>query len=458
MDQLENLNIDVQREKLVKGLPDIQLVKFCTVGDGIIQLDEIPKIISHDELITWFIPASGSGSRMFQFLFDYLEDNDLRKKEIQQFISSINSFAFYQNIDCQIKKSFEEKNLSIRDLILYILLENGMNFSKIPKGLVPFHLQKDTFSNPFQESIIQGLKLPFDKINFHFTIQKEFENDIQQSLNEVSLTNFPKIEFSEQYKDTDSIAFDEAFNPVTFSENQLLKRPSGHGALLTNLNRVDSDYVLIRNIDNIQHSSKSQYSLDVWSNLLALSKQIKMELHEVWNNPTKELLIDVNNKYQLFDSDLIDSITASSEIGALINRPFRICGMVKNSGQPGGGPFWVERGGKLSKQIVEKAQISEDLMQQSILKNSSHFNPVMIVASVKDFEGRKYDLTQFVDDQTYFIVTKNHQGKFIQYLENPGLWNGSMADWNSVFVEIPSEVFSPVKTVLDLLDSRHRLQ
>jgi hypothetical protein len=183
--------------------------------------------------------------------------------------------------------------------------------------------------------------------------------------------------------------------------------------------------------------------------------QIKKELHEVWHNPSKELLIQINTKYQLVDSEYLESISNSAEILELINRPLRICGMVKNSGQPGGGPFWVKSNGKLTKQIIEKAQISEDTYQQQISENSTHFNPVMIVASVKDFEGKKYNLSDFVDDETYFVVTKNHKGKSIQYLENPGLWNGSMAHWNSVFVEIPSEVFSPVKTILDLLDERH---
>ena len=224
---------------------------------------------------------------------------------------------------------------------------------------------------------------------------------------------------------------------------------------MTNLNRVEADYVLIRNIDNIQHTTKSQPSLDVWSNLLALSMQIKKELHEVWHNPSKELLIQINTKYQLVDSEYLESISNSAEILELINRPLRICGMVKNSGQPGGGPFWVKNNGKLTKQIVEKAQISADKFHQQILANSTHFNPVMIVASIKDFEGKKYNLLDFVDDQTYFVVTKNHKGKSIQYIENPGLWNGSMSEWNSVFVEIPSDVFSPVKTVLDLLDERH---
>ncbi|MFM7667176.1 MAG: DUF4301 family protein [Bacteroidota bacterium] len=456
MENPEQKNIDQQLEKLKSGLPEIQLIKSCSLNKGIIHLTEVKNREVDDESITSFIPASGSGSRMFQFLFDYLNDGDLSKTEIKQFSESLTSFAFYQNIDSQCRESFESNELSLSDLIKKILLKDGLNFSKLPKGLIPFHKDVNGISNPFQDSIIQGLKLANQKIDFHFTIQKEFENEIKHSISQISVGNLPAIEFSEQYKETDSIAFTDEFNPILISENKFLKRPSGHGALLTNLNGVEADYVLIRNIDNIQHSSKSQQSLEVWNRLLNLSIQIKQELKRIWEDPSKEALLRINEKYHLFDNEHIDSIKNTEEIVVLIDKPLRICGMVKNSGQPGGGPFWVKnKNGFITKQIVEKAQISNEVNQQKILNESTHFNPVMIVASVKNYTGKKYDLTQFVDDQTYFIVTKSHEGKSMQYLENPGLWNGTMAHWNSVFVEIPSEVFSPVKTILDLLVERH---
>jgi hypothetical protein len=457
MENPEQKNIDQQLEKLKSGLPEIQLINPCSLNQGIIHLTEVENREVDDESITWFIPASGSGSRMFQFLFDYLNDGDLSKTEIKQFSESLTSFAFYQHIDSQYRKSFESNELSLSDLIKKILLKDGLNFSKLPKGLVPFHKDENGISNPFQDSIIQGLKLANQKIDFHFTIQKEFENEIKHSISQISVGNVPAIEFSEQYKETDSIAFTDEFNPILISENKFLKRPSGHGALLTNLNGVEADYVLIRNIDNIQHSSKSKQSLEVWNRIVNLTIQIKQGLKKIWENPSKEELLRINEMYHLFDYEHVKSIEKLEEILVLINRPLRICGMVKNSGQPGGGPFWVKnKNGFITKQIVEKAQISNEVSQQKILNESTHFNPVMIVASVKDYTGKKYDLTQFVDDQTYFIVTKNHEGKSIQYLENPGLWNGAMAYWNSVFVEIPSEVFSPVKTILDLLDERHQ--
>jgi hypothetical protein len=455
MNNLDSKNIHTQKEKLKNGLPELRLEKPCVFGDGIIKLSSFNNIIEFKESVSWFIPASGSGSRMFQFIFDYLNDGDLNKKEIQQFLSSLKKFAFYHAMEDRIRTDFENDKISNRELIEYILLDDGISFSTLPKGLIPFHYQSKRTSNSFQDSIFQGLKLPVDDVKFHFTIQKEFENKILNAITEVTVEQLPKIEFSEQYKETDSIAFDKDFNPIELSENLLLTRPSGHGALLTNLNSVEADFILIRNIDNIQHNSKSEESLRVWSELVSLAKQIKIELTEIWNEPSIELVHKINDKYSLFHSEEIDSIIQKEQILRLINKPVRICGMVKNIGQPGGGPFWVRSNGKLTKQIIEKAQISTEIEQQKLLQQSTHFNPVMIVASVKDFEGNKYDLTQFVDDQTYFIVNKTHQGKAIQYLENPGLWNGSMAHWNSVFVEIPSEVFSPVKTILDLLDERH---
>lgn len=456
MNNLDSKNIQNQKEKLKNGLPNLKLESPCVLGDGIITLSSFSKLNNFKETVSWFIPASGSGSRMFQFLYDFLNDEDLNKNEINFFLTSLPSFAFYKLLDPVIRTNFEKGLIPKQEFIEYLLLDRRLNLSKVPKGLIPFHTEKECISNSFQDSVKQGLKLSVENINFHFTIQKEFENEIESAITDILSEHLPKIEFSEQYKETDSVAFDEDFNPIKIAQSQFLTRPSGHGALLTNLNRIEADYVLIRNIDNIQHNSKSGESLRVWSALLSLAKQIKSELTEIWNNPSVEQIKQLNNKFSLFHSDEIEKVNQKEDILALINRPLRICGMVKNIGQPGGGPFWVKsENGFLTKQIIEKAQISSDENQQNILEKSTHFNPVMIVGSLKDFKGEKYDLTKFVDDQSYFIVNKTYEGKNIQYIENPGLWNGSMAHWNSVFVEIPSEVFSPVKNILDLLDERH---
>jgi hypothetical protein len=240
------------------------------------------------------------------------------------------------------------------------------------------------------------------------------------------------------------------------NDSSPLKRPSGHGALIHNLNEVQSDYILIKNIDNVQYLSKSKLTLNYWNDLIKLTQVIKNQLSELCKNPKLEVLLELNQKYHFTSKENLEMLVGDEQIQTFINRPIRVCGMVKNSGQPGGGPFWVEKNGVISKQIVEKSQIAPTLSQQQIVEQSSHFNPVMIVASVKDFQGVKFNLIDFKDDESYFIVQKRYEGRDVQFIENPGLWNGSMAHWISVFVEIPAETFSPVKTVLDLLDESHQ--
>lgn len=445
--------ISKQQEKLRKGAPEFQLVKPCKIGDGILKLDSLS--LNSDSKITWFIPASGSGSRMFQFLYDFLETKNQEHTDFQKFIKNVKSFAFYNCLDIKVRNEIEEGQIQLSDFIQYLLFDFGLNLGKLPKGLVPFHIAEAQVLNAFQEQVLQGLKLAQKNIDFHFTIQKEFEQDIVRSLNEIKSLDSSIIQFSAQEKETDSIAFDPDFKPIIIGHD-FLKRPSGHGALLQNLNRIESEFILIKNIDNIQHIERSEESTRQWKAIIFLLNQVKQELFEIWKSPDIPQLTDLNNRYQIFSEEQMNSILTDEDLKKLLNRPIRVCGMVKNSGQPGGGPFWVKRNGVVSKQIVEKAQISNLPDQQLILNDSSHFNPVMIAASVYDFNGIKFNLTEFVDEDSYFIVHKTHEGKAIQYIENPGLWNGSMANWNSVFVEIPTEAFSPVKTILDLIEPAHQ--
>jgi hypothetical protein len=445
----------IQKEKLKKGAPELELIRPCTFADGIINLNIDSVNLDTISKVTWFIPASGSGSRMFQVLNDFLNTNDKENSDFKKLVSNLNLFAFYYTIDKQVRQNFEQGKISISDLLLHVLSDSGLNLGKLPKGLVPFHITHDQIFNAFQEQVLQGIKLPIGQIDFHFTIQKEFEEDIVKSLDEINSLKETRIHFSVQEKETDSLAFDMELNPIR-NENGILKRPSGHGALLTNLNRVESEFILIKNIDNIQHIDRSQESTKQWTGIIQLLKKLRLELFEIWKNPDLLHLRELNKQYQIFSEEQLNKIKTNDDLKHLLNRPIRVCGMVKNSGQPGGGPFWVKRNGVVSKQIIEKDQISNHSIQQEILNNSSHFNPVMIAASVYDFQGIKFDLSQYVDEDSYFIVHKTYEGKVIQYLEKAGLWNGSMAYWNSVFVELPSEVFSPVKSILDLMETAHQ--
>jgi hypothetical protein len=355
----------------------------------------------------------------------------------------------------QIKLDFERKVIDNKKLIELLLHEVPFRLGKIPKGMVPFHIKNNEVLNAFQEQVIQGLKLNFNQVEFHFTIQKEFQKEILESIDSLDIAKTRRIYFTEQEKSSDSIAFDQNFNPIILPNKNYLTRPSGHGALLSNLNSTESDFILIKNIDNVQHVDHSGQTILVWKKLLSLTQKIRMELKALWENPSYIDLISLNDHYQLFSKEHISDDLDVNTIREMIHRPIRVCGMVKNIGQPGGGPFWIEKNGQLSKQIIEKSQISNNEEQLKILGESSHFNPVMLVASVKDYEGLKFDLETFCDQDSFFVVDKTQEGRKIKYIEKPGLWNGSMANWLTVFVEVPSEVFSPVKSILDLLEPAH---
>ena len=216
---------------------------------------------------------------------------------------------------------------------------------------------------------------------------------------------------------------------------------------------------MIKNIDNVQHLYSSNKTVEIWKILCGLVFEIKRQLQHLYEHPSLESLTELNKRYGLYTTEQLDIVGNSDSIKNLINRPLRISGMVKNQGKAGGGPFFVkDKNGTLSKQIIEGAQVSNEIEQQKLISQSTHFNPVMMVLDVYDFEGKKHDLKNFRNDENYFVVNKKYEGEDISFVELPGLWNGAMYDWNTVFVEIPIETFTPVKTVLDLLDSNHQLK
>lgn len=456
-------DILIQREKVAQGQPNLVLVNPCKVGSGIVNFslflrDELIKKFDNTTKSTcFFIPASGSGSRMFQFLFEFIENPDANTSgNIEKFLNHLEDFAFYNKIPRELKeKSLYEGN-NLEKFIRFLLEEEGLGMSSSPKGLIPFHKNGPFILNAFQEQVLQANKISDSDIHIHFTINEKFEKQIKQaikSIEELTGSNF-KLSFSIQDSATDSVTFDEELNVMKDENNELLTRPSGHGALLPNLNEIDADLIFLKNIDNIQNYNQSKSSENTLKYLGGIALWFREELIKLVNKPSIERLKELNKQFQFLSDSQIETIS-SDDLKAYLNKPIRVCGMVKNEGQPGGGPFWIEDNGVLSKQIVEKAQINNVSEQFKIMIQSTHFNPVMIAAITKDFDGNKFDLNQFKDDSKYFIVDKTQKGKKINYIELPGLWNGSMANWNTIFVEIPSETFSPVKTVLDLLDKAH---
>ena len=471
--------IDRQRKKLEKGNPVIELSRSCRINNGIISLDdsERKKYIKLFEdrnkrfSVTHFIPASGSGSRMFDTLYDFIQDNTPANKSIEDFRNNLKEFAFYHSLPYTLKADLENLTISFPDFVRLLLSykvtfnngeKTGLNFGNLPKGLIPFHQYENMIVNAFQEHILQGHSISGEKSTFHFTINADFENQIHESIE--AIKKLKEIHFSHTFsiqdKESDAIAFDNKNLPIKDEDDNIITRPAGHGAILSNLNTIESDLVFIRNIDNIQHQTKAAISIETRKALAGILIELQETIFEILddvkiNKDYEEKLTDLNNRFDLRIP--INKFSNSEFIFNLLNRPIRICGMVKNEGQPGGGPFWiVDDDGFERRQIVEKSQMSNDAFQLAEVIKSTHFNPVELVCSFKNFKGEKFDLNEFKNEDLYFIVNKTHQGKPIQYIEEPGLWNGAMEKWTTLFYEIDSNCFSPVKTVLDLLGPLHR--
>lgn len=416
----------------------VQLIESCSIDTGIIrlnkeqQLEFIGVYEKNKEMVSFFIPSSGSGSRMFAFLYKWLE-NEVETEEIKSFFEKVESFPFF----CELSSPKSSKRKLIEEIVA--------KFAHLPKGLIPFHSYDGKINTAFQEHVQQISQFLGQDTKIHFTIQKEFENEIRKNVGDVS-----NISFSYQNDETDAYCFDENQNVVK-DGNNFIRRPAGHGALLENLNSMDADIVVLKNIDNVQRYSKSLPFKTVSQQLIGVLISFKKELKKLFNDFSTEGLRGLNNRFPFIHPSEIENVS-KKDLALFANRPSRICGMVKNEGEPGGGPFWINGGEVLSNQIIEKAQINfENDEQREIVQKSSHFNPVFIVLSKSDVDSNTLDLMKYRDDTKFFVVEKNHKGKKIFYRELPGLWNGSMSNWNTIFVEIPLEVFTPVKSVLDLL-------
>jgi hypothetical protein len=460
-----NTEIERQRALVFSEQPEIKLVGPCKLNDGVIrhstfeQKKYVVKFMKSNNRIQFFIPASGSGSRMFQFLYDFLEDpTEENRSKTEKFLNAIEDFPFFELLPYDLKERVRDYDINLDEFVTYLLKEDGLGLGLLPKGLLPFHRSRSFILNAFQEQLLQGLRLKEQEIHFHFTINGQFESKIRKSLESIEqLTGRGcEITCSTQNPQTNAIAFDHEQNPIKKEDNEILTRPSGHGALLENLNTIDSELIFIKNIDNIQHESNAEPSVENLRYLGGLLQDFKDELKLIYNSKNKQKdLESLNTTYQFIDKSIDFKTLTDDAVMEMINRPTRVCGMVRNEGQPGGGPFWVEENGSRSKQIVEKSQIKMKGEQYRLMVQSQYFNPVLMAVSTKDINGNKIDLADYADNSKYFIVNKKFEGRPIKFMERPGLWNGSMADWLTIFVEVPSKTFTPVKTVLDLLEEAH---
>lgn len=482
-----------------KGLKKKALKRAAIIGDGILILDQKQisayadkfGILQEKYICQKFVPASGAASRMFSFLAKfqadfnpdqdsiekYIDDNEA--EDLREFIANSDKFPFFE----QINKTIHQNNPDCQNWsnskkyfhFVKIMLDEGeLNFACKPKGVVPFHQYEKSIATPAEEHIKEAFEYAFSEnlARLHFTVSEEhkvmFEEIIQNFESESQ--NRLLVEYSFQDKSTDTIAVDLDNKPFRNGNNQLLFRPSGHGALISNLNNLTADVIFIKNIDNVSCGDTKEvalYKKALAGILLDLQSKVFVILNQIENN---ELTADlIPNIVSFLSNDLnIHLPNGFSEmnfnnqkniIGEALTRPIRVCGMVKNQGEAGGGPFWIEGDYGISLQIVETSQIDLENEQQSeILKSATHFNPVDIVCGIKNHKGEKYNLHDFVDHKSGFIVHKNHEGTDIKAYELPGLWNGAMARWISVFVEVPLCTFNPVKTVNDLLKPGHQPQ
>lgn len=452
----ENSSIQRQKSDVFYPVNSVKLNSSCVVGGGILCLSEKEKeelallFDERDVSTSFFVPASGSGSRMFTELIKFIHSGE-QTELVDKFFKKLPELGLYREFPLIVREKINK--LQPVYIAEYLISEEGMNFLSRPKGLIPFHVLGDRVYNPFQEQLQQALEILGKNGKIHFTIQEGKEAEVKSSLSQMSKGAIEQnVSFSVQDSNSNSICFEEDGN-VVIENGVPLKRPAGHGALLKNLNSLEEDLILVKNIDNVQHWTKSDLNREVWRYCGGLLLQFKEDLAGLTQNYSQAGLVALNDKYQ-FLSD--EEVATCNEMNILnyASRPSRVCGMVVNEGAPGGGPYWIEEDGSVTKQIVEKVQIGADDLH--LIDESSHFNPVFISLSKSNCFGKPLDLTRFVDASKYLVVSKPYQDRTIRYKELPGLWNGGMSNWNSVFVEIPKEVFSPVKSLFDLLDEAHQ--
>lgn len=494
--------IEAQINNFIKGFPYIILEKPAVPGDGILVLGEeevntycrVFEKQSPRYRIIKFVPASGAASRMFKDLFSFLEsDNSQADKEnllqdqnpnsVGYCLRNLDKFAFYQDLS----KKMEEDGISLNEaiekrefdtIISYIILPQGLNYGNLPKGLLKFHHYSDGPRTAVEEHLVEAVEYATDAkkmAGLHFTVSPEHMDLFIQLIDEkksVLSKNFQvnyNITYSVQSPSTDTIAVDNNNEPFRESNGALVFRPGGHGALIENLDQLDKDIVFIKNIDNIVpdrlKAPTYTYKKALGGLLISLKQQIDHYLDQLETNISAEELKEVEQfcRNELMirlpqDYLHLEVPEKNKVIHQVLNRPLRICGMVKNEGEPGGGPFWVkDTEGNCSLQIVESSQVNlKDAGQKEIFSRSTHFNPVDLVCQVRDHKGKKFPLKEYVDKSTGFISIKSKDGRELKAQELPGLWNGAMAEWISIFVEVPIITFNPVKTINDLLIVEHQ--
>ncbi len=480
--QLENLGISLsqyerQLKQIKEGIPFVHLSRPATLNDGIIYIEDSDKYLeiftqkASQYKLQKFVPASGAATRMFKSLYSFLDDfkpsdsfEEYAEKHpsVKQFFEHFDRFPFAADLKNAIGLNGLISNQNLIALVSTMLNEPPFEFGNKPKALLPFHKEEQPYT-PLFIHLMEAVD--YAKGSVHFTVSEDHLDAIYEEVERLKKLFHSKVEvtYSFQKKYTDTPALHTDFTPVRTVAGDLLFRPGGHGALIENLSKLSADFVFIKNIDNICVRRDWAEHHKFKRVLAGLAFEVQEQIHsfqkEVCEFPETADLAKIESFLSATFGYEPSSVRKDPlfDLKNALFRPLRVCAMVRNEGEPGGGPFWVNTSDGERLQIVESAQIDKETPEQNaILQNATHFNPVDIVCGLTDYGGERYQLEDFVDDKQGFIAHKTYEGNEILALELPGLWNGAMAFWNTLFVEVPSMTFNPVKTVNDLLRESHQ--
>jgi len=444
MKELEKFKSGQKYLKIVKAVSKEELLTCDKIDEGYKELNSVK-----------FVPASGAATRMFTAFYEFLNTSEMNDS-VQTFFDNNTKFAFYDDILSFIKENDVDcASLEGKKRIVDFMI-NGLNYGNLPKALIKFHIENDVINTPIDEHVKEADAYLNENKAIHFTISNNHEalfNDYTNKFDDVN------ISYSFQKEETNTLAVDQNNEPFVKGNGEVLYRPGGHGALIANLNDIEADLVFIKNIDNVCHDNHLNVTVDHKKRLASIGYDAKTKV-DAYLKAIEANDYDLSEIKTFIEEFLKIQITAPFDLvlaKEILDKPLRVCGVVKNQGEPGGGPYVIQDEKYTSYQICEKAEL--DLTQPEVkemLDHSNYFNPVDLVCFVKRFDGSKYDLMNYVNDDRYFISNKTFEGRDLKALELPGLWNGAMHNWNTLFVEVPLETFNPVKTVNDLLRDKHQ--
>lgn len=478
--------VEDQIDTFRKGIPFLNIKEPATPNEGIIVMDDNSQFVTAWEKalkkgtsVIKFVPASGAASRMFKDLFYFMNKPEPypERDSVKDFFKKVENFAFFEDLANYLEDMEIADDQYFKKLVSRLLDKSGMGYGILPKGLLKFHKYQNGARTGFEEHLVEGAtyaRQTNGSVNLHFTVSvehmdafKKLQKKIQHTYESEYGVKFD-ISYSVQKPSTDTVAVNMDNTPFRNEDDSLLFRPGGHGALLENLNELNADVIFIKNIDNVVPDHFKEPTVSFKKALAGILVNTRAKVFDYLNkleSPEKGLVTEikafVENELCYKFSKGYNDLDLSAKVNILkqkLDRPIRVCGMVKNEGEPGGGPYWVmDKDGNQSLQIAEMSQLdAEDENVKALIARATHFNPVDLVCSVKKADGSKYNLPDFRDPDTGFISYKSKDGKDLKALELPGLWNGAMADWSTIFVEVPVATFNPVKEVNDLLRKEHQ--